>query len=334
MYKNFYPITFIIPTLNSAYFIERCLQSIREQNYPKEKIEILIVDGGSTDQTLEIAKRYFVRIIKNKRVFCEPGVVLGMKEARGKLCVIMGADNSLVGNNWIEEIIKPFSNPSIFAAYPKLINKKNDSWFTKYVNTFTDPFNHFVYGYANNPTTFNKVYKTIEKGENYEVYDFSVMNHPILAFDQGFTIRKEYGNERPIETEFCDILPVVDIIAKKKKIAYVYTASNYHATLNFGIKQFWKKQKWAIDNGFVKKPYGFIERRKYLSLKRKIKQYLWPFYSISFVFPFVYSFYYLIKDKEKYWLYHPFISFISGLVLWIEVIRIKIFKRKPLSSRQ
>lgn len=329
-----YFITFIIPTLNSSRFLDICFQSIKNQDYPSEKMEILVMDGGSTDKTIELANKYGARVVKNERILCEPGVAAGMKEAKGNLCVIMGADNSLSNSSWLKEMVKPFSKTDIFAAYPKLINKKTDTWLTKYVNSFTDPFNHFVYSYANNPRTFKKYYKVLEKGENYEVYNFSVKKHPILAFDQGFMIRKEYSKERPIETEFCDILPVIDIISKGKKMAYVYAASNYHATLNSGIKQFWRKQKWAVDNGFAKKPYGFMERRKKLSTGRKIRQYLWLFYSISFVFPLFNSIYHLVKDKEINWIYHPFISFISGIILWIEIIRVKIFQGEPLGSRQ
>lgn len=328
-------VTFIIPTLNSSRFLDVCFQSIRNQEYPSDKMEILVMDGGSKDATLELAHKYGARVARNERVLCEPGVVTGMKEAKGELCVIMGADNSLASTTWMQEMVKPFADHTILAAYPGLLNKKNDTWLTKYVNHFTDPFNHFVYGYANNPRTFKKYYPVLEAGENYEVYNFSVAEHPILAFDQGFMIRKSYGEQRPTETEYCDILPVIDIISRKGKMAYVYTISNYHATLNSGVRQFWRKQKWAIDNGFVKKPYGFMERRGKMCLTRKIKQYLWPFYSISVVVPLMVALYHvIIKKEEKEWFYHPAISFISGLILWTEAVRVVILRGKPLGSRQ
>jgi len=334
MSKEFLSVTFIIPTLNSHRFLNNCFSSIKNQDYPPEKIKIMAVDGGSNDETLFLARKFGVEIVHNEKILCEPAVVLGMQKASTDLCVIMGADNSLADKNWLREMTKPFENEEVFAAYPALKNKQTDTWLTKYVNTFTDPFNHFVYGYANNPLTFAKFYRKTGYGINFEAYDFSLKQHPILAFDQGFTIRTEYRNERPPETEYCDILPVIDIIEKKKMIAYVLTANNFHATLNGGVKQFRRKQKWAVDNGFVKKPYGFMERRKYLSLSRKIKQYLWPFYAISIVFPLLNSVYHLIKDKEKNWVYHLPITFIAGLNIWIEVIRIKIFRRPPLGSRQ
>ncbi len=49
-------VSVVIPTLNSAKIIEECLESIKKQTYPN--IEIIVVDGHSTDNTLEIAKKY------------------------------------------------------------------------------------------------------------------------------------------------------------------------------------------------------------------------------------------------------------------------------------
>ncbi len=51
---NSITISIIIPTLNSARTLKDCLDSIAIQDYPKDKIEIIIADGGSTDDTMAI----------------------------------------------------------------------------------------------------------------------------------------------------------------------------------------------------------------------------------------------------------------------------------------
>ena len=56
---NLFPsISIIIPTLNSAKTLKDCLQSIEMQDYPKDRIEIIIADGGSTDSTLSIISEF------------------------------------------------------------------------------------------------------------------------------------------------------------------------------------------------------------------------------------------------------------------------------------
>jgi glycosyltransferase involved in cell wall biosynthesis len=51
-------ISIIIPTLNSAKILKDCLESIAMQDYSEELLEIIMVDGGSTNGTLEIINFY------------------------------------------------------------------------------------------------------------------------------------------------------------------------------------------------------------------------------------------------------------------------------------
>ena len=53
--KHYPTISIVIPSFNQGHYIEQTLDSIKQQNYPKP--EIIIVDGGSTDSTLEILER-------------------------------------------------------------------------------------------------------------------------------------------------------------------------------------------------------------------------------------------------------------------------------------
>ncbi len=54
-----YPfVSIIIPTLNEEEYIEACLDSVLEQTYPIHRMEIFVLDGGSTDRTIELVKMY------------------------------------------------------------------------------------------------------------------------------------------------------------------------------------------------------------------------------------------------------------------------------------
>lgn len=70
-------VSIIIPTKNSARFLKNCLKSIKKQSY--KEIETLIVDGKSTDQTQEIAKKYKVPVL-----ICVPKVPKGTFDAPHK----------------------------------------------------------------------------------------------------------------------------------------------------------------------------------------------------------------------------------------------------------
>lgn len=334
-------VTFITPTFNSEAWIDRYVASIYKQTYPKNLINILFIDGGSKDKTYEKAAQYDIRIIKNDLILGDPGFAVGAEHASGDFMVFMGHDNELVQENWLELMLAPMlANSEIVASFPHLENRREDSWLTRYVNKFTDPGNHFVYEYANNPLTFEKCYKSIEKNLNWVVYDFNVNNHPILEFEQGFTIRRN-GYSRDPKTWYCGIMAVLDLIKSGKKIAYVPSASNYHTTLNKGVIQFIRKHRWAINYnldkretfGMYKEKFGLKARKEYISKYRKIRIFIYPFYGITFIAPLVRSLYMYAKDGDREWIYHAPITFISAAIIWFEAVRIILFKGEPITNR-
>lgn len=335
-------ISFVIATFNSSHYIEQAMQSILKQDYPKEKMEIIFSDGGSTDTTFDIAKTsLLVRVVKNPLILGDPGYAEGGEAARGDLVVFMGHDNQLVQDDWIHRMIKPFlDDHEIAAAFPHLDNKPGDNWLTRYVNRFTDPGNHFVYGYANNPLTFGKTYRAVKKTKDWVVYNFTPHTHPILEFEQGFML-KRIAYKRDKDTWYCGIMAVIDMIKKGKQIAYVPSASNYHDTLNGGLQQFIRKHRWAIDYnldsretfGMYKQKFGLKGRRQYISLARRARTYIYPFYGISFVLPCLRALFYYIKDGDREWFYHPFITFVSAFIIWQEAFRIIILRRHPIMER-
>lgn len=303
------------------------------QDYDKKKIEIIISDGGSKDRTLLIAKKYKCRVVKNKKILAEPGFMLGAENARGELVAYMGADNRLSDNNWIKNMIKPFANPKIIGAYPWHKNHPKNTWLTKYFNSFTDPVNHFILGYSCNPLYFFKKYKVAKKTKDYVVYSFNLKNFPLIAFDQGFMARKSY--KRPRETEYDDILPVLNLIKKRRWIAFVPNASNYHYTLEKGILQYSKKMRWIIDNNITPNAkFGLPTRIGLFSMSRRIKFYIWPVYSASIIGPLIFSIFGLFRDRKTEWIYHTPITFITGWLVIYEVVRVRVLKGKSLASRQ
>lgn len=89
-------VSVIIPCRNEEKFIAKCLDSILLQDYPKESLEILVVDGASTDKTKEIIKSYtekypFIRLLENPQKFTPFGLNIGIKNSKGETIVRMDA---------------------------------------------------------------------------------------------------------------------------------------------------------------------------------------------------------------------------------------------------
>lgn len=89
-------VSVIIPARNEEKYISKCLDSIVAQDYPKDKLEVLVIDGMSEDGTREIVKDYsrkypLIKILDNPKKFTPFALNIGIKEAWGEVIVRMDA---------------------------------------------------------------------------------------------------------------------------------------------------------------------------------------------------------------------------------------------------
>ena len=82
----------IIPTFNSGKYIKACLDSVFALDYPNNKFEVIVVDGGSKDETLNILKNYPVNVVNSKNISISNSRNLGAKSAKGENLVFIDSD--------------------------------------------------------------------------------------------------------------------------------------------------------------------------------------------------------------------------------------------------
>jgi len=92
-----YPqVSVIIPALNEEAVIGRCLDSLDKNNFPKSAFEVIVVDNGSTDRTIDIAKSFektlALKVLKLEKVHISALRNRGAAEARGKFLAFLDAD--------------------------------------------------------------------------------------------------------------------------------------------------------------------------------------------------------------------------------------------------
>jgi len=316
-------ITFNLAIYNEEKRLPRCLNSIRKQNYPQKKIEIVLMDGGSTDKTKQIAKKYKAKLFYNEKRLPEPGFAKGYKIASGDYVVFMAADNVLYDNFWLKKIIQPFLDypDNVFASFSKVVNDKKDNIWSQYLNEDTDPFNAFVYGNCSNPDKFSKEYKIKIKNKNYIIYDFNPDNYPLIALAQGTTIKKDL--QRTDDTIYDDIAPLIDIIKRGKDIAYVKNTGIRHYSLK-GFSDFCRKFNKRIYNSM--KTGSYYTREQFNSTKRKLRKYLFLIFTLSLLPLLAETLYLLIKKRKKYLLLHPLACLTICYYIILNFIKVNIKK--------
>ncbi len=103
-------VSVVVPIRNESKYIEKCIESIFNQDYPKNLLEIIFVDGNSEDKTVDIIKKYItegcnIRLLNNPNKFIPYALNIGIKSAVGKYIVRMDA-HSQYANDYISKCIE------------------------------------------------------------------------------------------------------------------------------------------------------------------------------------------------------------------------------------
>ncbi len=120
-------VSVIIPAYNEEKTIQLTIDSILKSDYPKNKLDILIVDDGSLDKTYERALEYEnrgVRIFKQE-VNGGKGKALnkGIKESRGDFIFTMDAD-TIVDKKSLKTMTRYFKNPEVMSVTPAMVTRE------------------------------------------------------------------------------------------------------------------------------------------------------------------------------------------------------------------
>jgi glycosyltransferase involved in cell wall biosynthesis len=104
-------LSVVIPALNSASTISYTLSSIFSNEFPREYFEVLVIDNGSSDETVEVAKKFPARTYYCSKKGIGPPRNLGIKMAKGDIVCFTDSD-CIVEKDWLEKIFNFFEQNS------------------------------------------------------------------------------------------------------------------------------------------------------------------------------------------------------------------------------
>ncbi len=121
------PVSIVIRACNEEKHIAQLLEGITHQSMQDR--EVILVDSGSTDRTLEIAAQYPVRVVHIQPEMFTFGYSLnqGVSQSHGEIIVIASAHVYPVYPDWLERLVAPFADSQVAVVYGKqrgnLLNK-------------------------------------------------------------------------------------------------------------------------------------------------------------------------------------------------------------------
>jgi len=307
-------ISVIIPTYNSGRFLAYCLESIKNQDYPKNKVEIIIADGGSSDKTIEIAKRYTKNIYKNRLKTGEAGKSVGAKKAKNEILAFIDSDNILEDGSWLQRMVEPFQDKKVVGTEPLYYSyRKQDSYINRYcaLMGMNDPIcffykNYDRYNHITKKWTGLNV-KQQDKG-NYILIEFDKKNIPTIGAN-GFLIkRKEFNQVMKGDYSF-DIDIVYNLVNLKKSFFAKVKVGIIHLFCE-DLGTFIRKQRRRIND------YFYYQKKEMRSYSWKNNFGLFRFViSTLLIFPLLYqAFKGFLREPDSAWFFHPVACWITLFV--------------------
>lgn len=128
-------ISILIPVINEEKKIERCLQAVFEQTM--KPLEIILIDGHSTDNTIEKAQKFDVKILFENYHTRAGACQIGLENAKGDFVAFTDAD-CIPDRNWLMNLIQEFDE-GIVGVGGGIKNIGESSW-EKSINLATNTF--------------------------------------------------------------------------------------------------------------------------------------------------------------------------------------------------
>ena len=330
-------ITIIIATFNSAKLLGRVLDAVKAQDYPQDKIEILIVDGGSADETIALASNYGCVVLNNPETEPVNAKFLGLKSGKGRYLVFLDHDEVMQDKSSLRRKREIFDQePEVHAVIGSgYINPDPKNIVNEYINEFGDPFSFFMYRLSKGSgffiATLHKRYKIVQENDSSLIVDFSIGSRlPIIELVAlGSMIDKEYFLK-----EFPEVLHdktlighlFYHLVERAPRIGVTKGDPLVHYSSE-NIKKYLAKIRWRVKNNVHFSSgtgaAGFTGRQQFDSLVGKYRKYFFPVYAFSIVLPLIDAIHLSISRKQPRYLIHiPLTIYTAAYVIFQYSLRL------------
>ena len=315
-------LSIVTCTYNGERTIEEFLNGIFSQDYPLDEIELILMDGGSNDKTLDIIQEYkkkypkIIRLVHNLKRYGDGrgmGVDNASRMAIGELLLFLDQDNILVQKDWLKNMIKILEgNKSVSAVQSRMLVPDDGTLIDKYLCAvgIEDPF---IASYSLNaqinfhPGKFEYNYE-----DKYYLYEIN-KDRFFYAGSNGFLIRrKDFFDANGWVN---DIDNFYRMAIKGYKVEVPKDVRLHHKT-STNLKHFLGKRRLYAEHYILKNYenrdfYWFnLEKNTYAQNLRFVGTIL---SNLAFLPGLLQGISMALKEEKAFWLIHPIMLFLMAI---------------------
>lgn len=323
-------ISIVTVSFNSDLAVfKKTLKAIASQKYPKSKIEHIIMDAGSTNGSIELARKYSAKIYVYPNLLSKPlmRMSLGIKKAKNDLILFLEPDNIMTSPQWLGQMVKPFiADNKMIAAFSMYNSYENGMpLFTEYCALFgiNDPIVYYLNKSEKLPhflTHYSKG-KLITDTDEYAIVEFDKNNLPTLG-DNGHMVRRKIINMVNKDPELFLHTDAFSLLMEKGYQRY--------AVVKNSIIHYTGSSLWAYYKRRLEYKARYYDKRKFerqylvydshSSIDRK-NLFLFVFYALTIVQPISLSIRGYMKKHEIAWFLHPIACLLSVVTYGYSEVR-------------
>jgi glycosyltransferase involved in cell wall biosynthesis len=310
-------VSVVVPTLNAERYLEECLGALLAQEWPRDRLEILVADGGSDDRTLDIARSLGVdRILANPLKTGEAGKAVGVKAARGDLVCSVDSDNIVVGSDWLARMVAPFEDPEVVGAeVARFQYRRQDRLINRWhaMTGVADPLTLHVGNYCRDSLVtgrWTEFPHAAEPRDGWEKVRLDPSAVPVLGAN-GFIVRRSAFEILPVGDYHFDLDFVYELVRAGHDVFARVDAEVRHYFCD-GVRQYARKQRRRVDDYFA---FAASGERTYPWAARSRRGVASFAMSTALVAPLVQeALAGWRRRRDVAWLFHPLAAFIT---IWV-----------------
>ena len=317
-------VSVVMATFNSGPILEKALKSVRNQIYDQEKIEIVVADGGSSDGTVEIIKKFGGRVISEKTGGPESAKAVALRHAKNEIVLEIDCDNILPTKNWLKTMVRVMeTEPSITGCYTwRYRHNPRDKILNRYFALMgaNDPVAFFL-GRADRQSYLDDDWsllgKVSDKGK-YFLVEFDKNEIPTLGAN-GFLIKRRLLNQARVDEKHFFHIDVNCDLIKKGHRKYAVVKNDIIHDSGEGFVEFFLKRKRYMEDLYLRD----LSRRRYLLYDKKKDQkkiLAYVFYSLTLVLPTIFAVRGYLKRRDPAWFLHPIVCWLIMMIYALSVI--------------